>query len=230
MATFNGVAYLRPQLESILSQLGPENELVISDDGSEDGTLDVLHGLRDSRVRLIQGPRRGPWANFAVSLAAARHEAIFLSDQDDLWEPEKLERQSRLLEEHLLVVSDCAVIDQDGKVVHDSYFALNRSAPGLMRNLVRNSFLGCCMAFRRELLCKASPIPQGIAHDWWLGMVALLSGKVLFLPHKLVRYRRHGTTASFAASNSRRALSTRIGDRLRLVGALGARTARHRFE
>jgi glycosyltransferase involved in cell wall biosynthesis len=228
MATLNGAAYLRAQVDSILRQLAAEDELVVSDDGSQDATLEILRSLGDSRVRLVQGPRRGVWANFAFALAKARNEAIFLSDQDDVWEPDKVERQAQLLEDHLLVLSDCAVVDQDGALLHQSYFALNRSAPGLARNLVRNSFLGCCMAFRGELLREASPIPQGVAHDWWLGMVASLSGRVLFLPRRLVRYRRHGAAASYAAGRSRRALSTRIGDRIRLVSALAARAARAR--
>lgn len=227
MATFNGAAYLRPQLESILPQLAAGDELVVSDDGSDDGTVEIVRGLKDSRIRLLKGPCRGSCANFALALAEARNDAVFLSDQDDVWEPQKVARQSELLDDYLLVVSDCTVTDQDGIVMHDSYFALNRSAPGVLRNLVRNGFLGCCMAFRRGLLESASPIPRGMAHDWWLGMIAQLSGEVLFLPERLVRYRRHGATTSFAAGRSGRSLSTRIGDRARLLGALAARAVKH---
>jgi glycosyltransferase involved in cell wall biosynthesis len=229
MATLNGAAYLRRQLESILPQLLPEDELIVSDDGSDDGTMQIMRGLKDARIRLVSGPRRGLSANFAFALAQARNDAIFLCDQDDVWQPDKVAHQSRLLGRYLLIVSDCTVTNQQGEVIHDSYFRLNRSGPGLLRNLVRNSFLGCCMAFRRELLSMASPFPDNVPHDWWLGMVALIGGNVLFLPQQLVRYRRHDATASFAAGTSGRKLSARLTDRVRLAGALAARSIRHGF-
>jgi hypothetical protein len=105
-------------------------------------------------------------------------------------------------------------------MLHESYFALNRSCPGVLRNIVRNGFLGCCMAFRRELLKRALPLPSGVAHDWWLGLAASVLGEASFMPEKLVQYRRHGTAASFAASPSRRPLSVKLRDRLRVGMAL----------
>jgi glycosyltransferase involved in cell wall biosynthesis len=218
MATYNGAAYIEPQLRSILQQLSAEDELVISDDGSTDRTLELIP--TDPRIRLMRGPQAGTPANFSAALAAARNEVVFLSDQDDVWEPHKIRAQSGALNQALLVVSDARVIDREGHTLHESYFALNRSGPGVVRNIVRNGFLGCCMAFRRDLLKLAMPLPTGVAHDWWLGLCASVVDKVLFMPDQLVQYRRHGGAASLAASTKRRPLSLKLRDRWRVGVAL----------
>lgn len=220
MATFNGAAYLQPQLETILCQLGSNDELIVSDDDSTDSTRDIVRGMRDNRIRLARGPAKGPSANFSSCLSLAKNEYVFLADQDDIWDRQKITWQSSLLDDALLVLSDAVVVDQSNNVIHESYFALNRSGDGLIRNFVRNSFLGCCMAFRRELLKKALPIPNGIAHDWWLGMTALLNGRVVFTPHQWVRYRRHDATASVAATKRDRGLAVKLADRAKLGLAL----------
>jgi glycosyltransferase involved in cell wall biosynthesis len=226
MTSFNGARHLRSQLDSILPQMGPGDELIASDDGSTDGTVEILAAIRDPRVRVMRGPSRGPAENFASALAQARNHAIFLADQDDVWEHEKLDRQCTYLKRYVLVVSDCVITDESGAVTHPSYFAINRSRPGLIHNLRRNSYMGCCMAFRRELLQAALPIPPTLAHDWWLGMVAELSGEVLFLPEPLVRYRRHGANVSPTARTSDRSLREKLGDRLRLAYELSKRAMR----
>jgi hypothetical protein len=92
---------------------------------------------------------------------------------------------------------------------------MNHSRAGLIRNLRRNSYMGCCMAFRRELLQAALPIPSMLAHDSWLGMVAELYGDILFLPEPLVRYRRHGANVSPTARKSDRSLRAKRGDLVR---------------
>ena len=220
MATFDGERYVEAQIVSILAQLAPDDELVISDDGSTDRTVAIARAVGDGRIVLRSGPGQGPARNFAAALAHARNDAIFLSDQDDVWEPDKVSRQLELLERYPLVVSDCRITDEAGRVTADSYFAVNRSGPGLVRNIVRNGFLGCCMAFRRTVLERAAPIPHGVAHDWWIGMVAQLSGEVLFLQEPLVRYRRHSAAASVAGARGTRSVLAKFADRIALVRAL----------
>jgi glycosyltransferase involved in cell wall biosynthesis len=227
MASFNGAAYIRAQVESILPQLGHDDELIVSDDGSSDGTVDILHAVRHPRLRILRGPSRGASANFAWALAHAQNDVVFLADQDDLWETEKIARQCALLEHYVLVISDCVITDERGAVTHPSYFAINDSGQGLIRNLYRNSYMGCCMAFRRQLLRIALPIPSGLPHDWWLGMVAELAGNVFFFPDRLVRYRRHSANASLTSERSRRAWYSRVRDRVRLAYALTARAVKH---
>lgn len=91
VATYNGEMYIRQQLQSILCQLADSDEVIISDDGSTDGTLTVIREINDKRIRLIDGPRRqSPTLNFENALRQAKGDHIFLSDQDDVWKPEKV--------------------------------------------------------------------------------------------------------------------------------------------
>jgi glycosyltransferase involved in cell wall biosynthesis len=120
MASFNGARHLLSQIDSILPQLGRGDELIVSDDGSTNGSLEILVGLRDARVRVLRGPSRGAAENFASALAQARNHVVFLADQDDVWEKDKLARQSAYLERYLLVVSDRVITDESGDVTHSS--------------------------------------------------------------------------------------------------------------
>lgn len=217
IATFNGEHYIEQQIESILAQLGPRDEIVVSDDGSTDGTLEKIRRFGDGRIKIFENPRRGVTANFDNALDRATGEFIFLSDQDDIWLDGKLAATCEALATHSVVVSDCKVADAEGRLLHESYFALIGSGPGMLRNFLRNSYLGCCMAFRRELLELALPIPQAVAHDYWIGMLGELTGQPFFLRRALLLYRRHGATASFAAGESQRPLATRVGSRIALA-------------
>ena len=226
MATLNGVRFLRAQIESILQQLAPTDELIVSDDGSSDGTLELLAEYRDSRVRVYRNSFRDVASNFHFALRQAGGNTVFLSDQDDEWHPRKLEVLHACLEQCDLAVSDCEVIDADGRTLAPSYFELNRSRPGIVPNLWRNGYLGCCMAFRRDVLGWALPIPPRVPHDLWIGLVTELGGTTRFLEDKLVRFRRHEHSASYAAGRSRRTLFEKMETRVRAAAFLMARRAR----
>ncbi|MEO7338087.1 MAG: glycosyltransferase family 2 protein [Caldimonas sp.] len=224
--TFNGAPYIGAQLASILAS--PRvSEVLVSDDGSTDDTLAVVRALRDPRIQMLEGPRRGLIRNVESLLEVARGDQVFLADQDDVWLPEKVD----VMLEHLghvdLVVCDCSVTDATLTVLHPSFFALRDSRAGLLHNLFRNGYLGCCLAFRRELLAHALPFPDRLPmHDWWLGLVAETFGRVAFVPRPLVLYRRHGGNASTTAEASRASWGTRLRWRAVLAAAL----ARRRFE
>ncbi|MFV0665043.1 glycosyltransferase family 2 protein [Denitromonas sp.] len=227
LAAYNGAAHIREQIDSILPQLGAEDELIVSDDGSTDDTHDLVMAIGDARIRLINGPRKGLIRNFEHALAHVRGDLVFLSDQDDLWLPGKVERMEIELERALLAVSDCRVVDNALGPVHPSFFSLNGSRPGLLRNLLKNGYLGCCMAFRRELLATALPFPDQLPmHDWWLGLVAQMTGRVRFVNAPLSLYRRHGGNASISGERSTFPLSVRLHWRLYLLVQL----ARRRFQ
>lgn len=228
VGTFNGERFIEPQLASILAQLGTDDEVIVSDDGSTDGTLERIRRFEDARVRIFEAPRLGVTRNFENALARASGRYLFLSDQDDVWLEGKLAASCEALETHSLVITDCKVANVDGTPMHESYFALLGSGPGVLRNFLRNSYLGCCMAFRRELLELALPIPPGVAHDYWIGMLGELIGQPLFLRRALLLYRRHGANASFAAGKSERPLATRVGSRVALAWHLLRRMPRIR--
>lgn len=204
LPAYNGEAYIRQQLDSILRQLQETDELVISDDGSADETVSIVreYQYRDNRVRLLKGPGQGIKKNVEHALLHARGQYIFLADQDDIWLDGKVERvmQAFAQQEAAVVIHDARVFaDEDiSQIRMDSFFAFRSSGPGVIKNIIKNSYIGCCMAFRRELLEVILPIPTQIEmHDQWIGILGdYFAGKSCFLPGPLLLYRRHGANSS----------------------------------
>lgn len=225
LATFNGREFLREQLQSILLQLSDDDEVIISDDGSTDDTLGMIEDMADPRLKVVgeQGGL-GVIKNFERALNAAAGDIVFLSDQDDLWLDGKVKKSVEALGSSLLVVTDCKVVNKDLELVSKSFFKHRGSGPGLFKNIYRNSYLGCCMAFRRELLDVALPIPPSAAmHDIWLGSMAELLGEVSFINEPCLLYRRHGSNHSQTAETSSNSLFKKIHLRVQLLKCLVGR-------
>lgn len=231
MATFNGEKYLRPQLSSILAELGKTDEIVLSDDGSVDHTLDIAAGFNDSRIKICSNPgKRGIIHNFENALNRAGGDYIFLSDQDDVWVTGKVETMLSALKQYDLVVSDCAIVDDSGACVSPSYFALRRSGRGGLKNMAANSYMGACMGFNRKILDKALPFPRNIPmHDWWIGLVGELFGTTCFCTEKLVQYRRHHGNNSPFVSDKKYGLAAKAGFRINLALPLAGRWIERRI-
>lgn len=200
MATYNGEKYIETQIRSILLQIDERDELIIQDDGSNDLTLNIIRKFNDSRIFLeVNKNNIGVIKNFEMALVRAKGDIIFLSDQDDEWLPGKIAAVMKEFEDHsvIAVVTDAFIIDGDEKTVAESYFRQIGSGPGVWKNFLRNSYLGCCLAFRREVLGPGLPVPLQIrTHDGWIGLVANMIGKVVFLRTPLLKYRRHGSNVS----------------------------------
>ena len=202
MATYNGKSYLVEQLNSVLAELLPDDELIIVDDGSQDGTLELLDSVKSPAVRVVRNLTNvGVFATFERGLLLSSKDIIFLCDQDDVWLPGKraafvaaFERDPRTL----VVVSDAQLIDESGVVTAPSFMATRGGFRcGVLSTLVRNRYLGCAMALRRELLFAALPIPRGVPmHDMWLGALGSLLGRVHYISSPLIQYRRHGGNVS----------------------------------
>lgn len=202
LASFNGEAHIYEQIASILASASVD-ELIVSDDGSTDATRDIVMAFDDGRIMLLEGPGLGLIRNFEHALSYATGEVVFLSDQDDVWLSGKVERVLTLLNDVDMVVTDCRVVDAELREIHPSFFRLNRSNPGLWRNLAKNSYLGCCMGMRRRVVDAALPFPSDIAmHDWWLGLVAERVGRTCFIDEVWSLYRRHGGNASQTSERS----------------------------
>lgn len=203
MISYQGAKYIEEQLDSILANLGETDEVVISDDGSVDGTREILfrYQERDARVHVLDGPKAGVKANVENALRACAGAYIFLADQDDIWMPDKVQKVMAELSraEVGLVVHDAVVTDgRCREVILDSFYSFKGSGAGAMKNIWRNTYIGCCMAFKRELLESVLPIPDYIEmHDQWIGVINDLQKRgTVFMPDKLIKYRRHDNNAS----------------------------------
>ena len=222
MATHNGELFLRQQIDSILPQLKERDELIISDDASTDSTLDVIKSYEDARIHRLPPRQFGnPLKNFEYALGHCKNEIIFLADQDDVWHSKKIEIMVNELALHDLVVCDCRLIDEEGRLLSESFFDQNHSQGGLMKNLLKNSFVGCCMAFKRNLLERILPFPQKISmHDQWIGLIAQRYFNVRFIPQTLVDHRRHNDNYSSTGGQSKISWNKKVISRLQLAKAL----------
>lgn len=225
IATYNGKEELRRQLDSIYPQLSVDDEIVISDDNSTDGTRELIKTYIDNdaclpKVYLIDGPSlHSPIPNFENALKNAKGDYIFLSDQDDQWMPNKVEVMMKALQQSSCVVSDCVVTDGALNVTAASFYELNRTRAGWMYNLfVKNGYLGCCMAFRRCVLEKSLPFPKHTPmHDIWIGNIAAMYYDVCFINDRLISFCRHDHNASDTARKSTSSFLQKIGYRFIVV-------------
>lgn len=201
MATYNGEKYLAEQLGSILPQLGAADEVIISDDGSTDGTAELIREMMktEPRIKLVCGEKKGVIKNFENAIKHTTGDIIFLSDQDDIWEKDKVRKVTACFRnsDATCVIHDAKVVRNDYSVIEPSFYSTKNSCAGAVHNIVRNSYIGCCMAFRRELLDYVLPFPENIhMHDQWIGVLSDIYGKTIFLNDVLLSYRRHDDNVS----------------------------------
>lgn len=223
LATHNGIAYLEEQLRSILGQTGVEVQVIISDDGSTDGTLDLLHELaRESEQITVLEPGRfgSAAANFYRLIGdteASSFDAVALCDQDDLWEPWKLQRHFALLTGELgsgaaAVSSNVTAFDAEGRAwlikkdqpQRRADYLFESGGPGSTFLLSPETY-----AFvRAQLLDENAPARQVSAHDWCIYALVRASGRswcIDALPS--VRYRQHQQNVLGANQGMRQHLS-----------------------
>ncbi len=227
MAVYNGETYLKEQLDSILQQLGDNDEIVISDDGSQDHTIEIIRSYQaaDHRIRFVHGPKLGTKQNIANAIGQANGAYIFLSDQDDVWMPHKVKRVLEEFHEKKchVVIHDCIVTNADlQQVIYPSFFEYRGYGAGMWSNIWKNKYIGCCMAIRKELLPYILPIPNDIQmHDQWIGIINdKHRGGCGILKEPLLYYRRHENTVSDFGRNT---IPVMIKNRLRLLYRLMGR-------
>lgn len=222
MATYNGSLYLREQINSILKQLSPTDELIVSDDGSTDETMDILAEYQDSRIKIYRNKApHGVVMNFENAINQSIGDYIFLSDQDDIWMPDKVKIMVQKLQSFDLVVSDAQLVNGENMEIFPSFFGLRDSDRGFWKNMYKNTYLGCCIAFRKDILEYILPFPKKIAmHDIWIGLCIEIFGSPLFLNKTLIQYRRHGRNTSSAGEKSNYKLGYQLSYRLYLLWSL----------
>lgn len=197
MACFNGEKYIKEQIDSILVQLTDHDELIISDDGSTDRTVRIIESYTDKRVSLYKSNFRSHLKNFDFVLSKANGSYIFLTDQDDVWYPNKIEVTLECFKNYNLIVCNCEYTNENLELIGLNWFSNLNAGSGLIKNFTKNTYLGCCMAFDRKVLNAALPFPNGInSHDTWIGLIAEIVGRPYFNDQKLQLFRRHGLNFS----------------------------------
>ena len=227
--TYNSERYLPEQLDSILSNISEEDEVVISDDGSTDSTLEIIQGYmtRDQRIRLVHNAQsHGVNGNYANAYANCRGEIIFHSDDDNVWLPGKVETVLRYYAENpkaFMVMHDAIIVDADLKQLHPSFYQWRNSKPGVLHNVIRLSYGGSMISFRRELLKRLLPMPKEmpVFFDAWVGFMADKHFESLFIPEKLSLWRRHADTASGGTFSTNPAPTNK--KKVKLIGRVASR-------
>jgi glycosyltransferase involved in cell wall biosynthesis len=230
VATCQGERFLAEQLDSILPQLAPEDEVVISDDASTDRTLQIIAQRHDPRFRVLANTTRvGYVANFQRAIAHCRGDRVFFSDQDDVWISDKVATLEAALRTSDCVASDATIVDERLNAVYQSYFEHRgiRHFSGLSIYL-KPRIIGATLACRREYLQALLPFPAGVPHDFWLTLNAAFDGKLEVVRTPLILYRRHPDALSVTATGRRRPLSEIAAERARLIGALLRHRLTHR--
>ncbi len=195
LAAYNGEKYICEQLSSVLSQLGENDEVIVSDDNPAGKTKDTVLSLGDSRIIYTEGGGKGVVKNFENALRKARGDIIFLCDQDDVWLPGKVDTVTAAVQSGCdLVLHDASVTDENLNITDGSYFRTHGSNASFAKNIIKNSFVGCCMAFTRPVLECALPFPENLPmHDWWIALIAMKKGfRVKLIDTPLILWRRHG--------------------------------------
>lgn len=213
LASYNGAAYIEDQIESILAQTNHDWILYIRDDGSTDGTVDIIQKYAAryrEKIKLITDDKLV--GGSSKSNFAAIHRWVtqnnpcryyMFSDQDDYWLPNKIELTLKKMSEcevdnagPILVHTDLEVVDANLETIGDSfikYRALNPEVTDLAHLLIQNNVTGCTMCWNNQLNSYLDLSNPAVAmHDWWITLTASAFGRIEFVPASTIKYRQHG--------------------------------------
>ena len=208
LATYNGEKYVGEQIESILSQTYKNINLIISDDKSQDNTRKILeeYAKKDERITVyFQEKNLGYIKNFEFLINQVKSEYFMLSDQDDVWLPEKVEKSIKKLKEENadLVFADLEVVDKDLNTMYPSFNDFMKLSRKIKKyiNSYKVNYLYCCVTgctviLRKKWISKIIPIPEDskhLIHDHWIGIIiGEKKKKMAYIPGKYIKYRQHG--------------------------------------
>lgn len=208
LCTYNGERYIREQLQSIFDQSTPVDEVVIGDDGSSDATMAIIEGFKERYpIRVLEeGHKMGTIRNFLRTISECQGDIIFLSDQDDIWIPGKVETIVGYFNSHEKIdalFTDAKLINTDGEEFGDDYtlwdyffdkISRKRCEMGLIIEEFCSSThaTGATMAFRKKLTSRF-PNRDDIWHDEMIARLAVSSHSLAYLPECLTRYRIHSS-------------------------------------
>lgn len=196
LPVYNGAMYLKPQLDSILAQLKPDDELVVAYQASTDRSLEILEQYQkmDARVKVYQNDKTGVTANFDLALSKCQGDCIFISDQDDVWMEGKRDRCVEALQKSgaELVIHNALHTNDALEPQKETFFEIYPIGPGRWKNIKKPRMSGCCMAMTQEMRERVLPIPEIHGYDQWIAVLAEWSGAVTYLDDVLLLHRLHG--------------------------------------
>ena len=207
MAVYNGETYLPQQLDSILAQLEPQDEIVISYDKSQDGTWALIQSYSEKypQVRVLENTHPGINGNFNNAIAGCTGDYIFICDQDDRWAENK---RSAVLETFAKTGADMVIhngvhIGPQGEIISEPFFTLYRIGDGKLKNILKPRYSGCCTAFTRAMAEKIMPMPMNLdAYDHWIGTVGEFMGKIAYEDRILLYHRLHDNNVTPVSTRS----------------------------
>lgn len=218
MATYNGEKYIDEQLKSILSQIDRDDEVIIVDDCSTDNTVNIILGFKDERIQLYKnGKNKKHVYTFSKAIEKAKNDLIFLSDQDDIWEPGRVDKFKSyfMISDVLLISSNFSLFNQYTYKNMDHPLKKNGSTKYL-KNIIgilmgKRAYYGCAMAFRKELREFILPIPQYVeSHDIWIALTANLLKSNMHIEEITLSRRIHDNNVSNPHRSFLRKIKTRI--------------------
>lgn len=220
MTAYNGEKYIKRQLDSILMQLSECDEIIISYNQSTDDTWNIIKGYEKKYyplVKVFPCPKMGLRANGENARKHCNGRYIFIADQDDCWLEGKVDAVVEAFEKTgaPVVLHDMRYADADLIPTDRTLFKERHSKPGLIRNLIRNSYHGGCMAINAEYYHLMEDRPDGIGFgDMWMGLVGEMCGCPVFINKEYMLFRCHNNNLS---SRKRRPILQVLPERLRLI-------------
>lgn len=193
MAIYNGEEFLKEQLDSILCQLSEDDELIVVNDCSTDKSEEIIQSIDFKNIKYISNSSNlGVVESFEIAIRASRGDWIFLADQDDVWEGNKLEKCLQgALPQRTLIYHKAEFVNKELKTWDLQPNFKGKFSPSKI--FLKNHFIGACMGFSSDLkpyiLCKMKLSPM---HDWWIAFVVSIIGQIHFVDERLIKYRRHG--------------------------------------
>ncbi len=241
MATYNGEKYIREQLDSILNQTVSDFELIICDDGSTDSTVKILreYVAKDSRIKLFENEQNlGFKKNFEKAISFCSGEYIALSDQDDIWTKDHLEKLFSIIENHSLACGNALMVDKNGKSLGrnlnevDGLFSFNSETVFYRLAFAGNPFQGSSMLLRSDFVKNCIPIPEKIKyHDVWFSWCACMENGIAYTFDVINNYRQHGNNVSFLFHNkTKRSFCSALFSKIRIIFSGVKTDLPYRFE
>ena len=207
LASFNGEKYIKDQLLSIFNQTMKVDQVVICDDNSNDKTLIIIKEFIEKGypIKLYQNEKKlGYSLNFMKCIKLCNGQYIFLSDQDDIWDINKVKKMMRFIKKfpnYLCWIHDCSITDSEMNIKINSKLK-NIQRYGFMEN---SYVMGACMTIKNEALNYIYPFPNNIkdsGHDDWISFVLRSTKNLKINRESLLLYRRHNSITSDAKFNS----------------------------